>query len=65
MHFSNDVREACKDVDLIIIHTEWDEFKTIDFKKILKKKNSKIFDMRNLYNPGKMKDFGFLYYSIG
>ncbi len=65
VHFSNDVRDACKDVDLIIIHTEWDEFKTIDFKKILKKKNSKIFDMRNLYNPGKMKDFGFLYYSIG
>jgi UDPglucose 6-dehydrogenase len=63
--FSVDASQACKDVDLIIIHTEWDEFKTIDFKKILKGKKSKIYDMRNLYNPVKMKNLGLLYYSIG
>ena len=57
--------EACKYADLIIIHTEWDEFKSIDFKKISKKKNFKIYDMRNLYSPDKMKKLGFLYYSIG
>ena len=51
--------------DLVIIHTEWDEFKSIDFKKICKNKNLKIYDMRNLYSPKKMKNSGLSYYSIG
>ena len=63
--FCNDLNEACKDVDLVIIHTEWDEFKTIDFKKLLKRKKFKIYDMRNLYSPIKMKNLGFTYYSVG
>jgi len=63
--FCNNVTEACKNVDLIIIHTEWDEFKTIDFKKISKGKKFRIYDMRNLYSPKKMKTLGFSYYSIG
>ena len=56
---------ACKNADLIIIHTEWDEFKTIDFKKICKNKRLKIYDMRNLYSPKKMLKSGFKYFSIG
>ena len=63
--FCNDTKKACKDADLVIIHTEWDEFKTIDFKKILKKKKIKVYDMRNLYSPKKMKNLGIAYYSIG
>jgi len=63
--FCNDTKEACKGVDLVIIHTEWDEFKTIDFKKIYKYKKFKIYDMRNLYSPEKMRNLGFSYYSIG
>ena len=63
--FSKNVKEACDNADLIIIHTEWDEFKSIDFKKISKNKNLKIYDMRNLYSQKKMKKLGFSYYSIG
>ena len=63
--FCKNVREACKNSDLVIIHTEWDEFKTIDFKKISRSKKFKIYDMRNLYSPEKMKNLGFSYYSIG
>jgi len=50
---------------LVIIHTEWEEFKAIDFKKILNKKNAKIYDLRNLYSSNLMKQRGFKYYSIG
>ena len=57
--------DACFKADLIIIHTEWDEFKTIDFRKISKNKKFMIFDMRNLYSPQKMKNLGLSYYSIG
>ena len=63
--FCKNVYEACKNADLVIIHTEWDEFKTIDFKKALKTKKVKIYDMRNLYSPEKMKNLGYSYYSIG
>ena len=63
--FCSDIMEACSKVDLVIIHTEWDEFKTIDFKKISKNKKLKIYDMRNIYSSHKMKKQGFSYYSIG
>ena len=63
--FCNNVMEACKNVDLVIIHTEWDEFKALDFKKLYRKKKFKIYDMRNLYSVVSMKKKGFDYYSIG
>ena len=49
--------------DLIIINTEWDEFKSIDFKKIVKKSNFKIYDMRNLYNPEQMRKKNQIFFS--
>ena len=63
--YCNDVEEACKNVDLVIIHTEWEEFKVLDFNKLCKKNKFKIYDMRNLYSPELMKKNGFSYYSIG
>ena len=51
--------------DLIIIHTEWNEFKQINFKKITKKRNFKVFDMRNLYSTSEMKKNKINYFSIG
>ena len=56
---------ACRGSDLIIIHTEWDEFKFIDFKKVSNKKKIKIYDMRNLYSSKEMKKKGISYYSVG
>ncbi|MDA9985532.1 nucleotide sugar dehydrogenase, partial [Candidatus Pelagibacter sp.] len=55
--FSNSIKEAIKKSDLIIIHTEWNDFKTINFKKDVKNKKFSIFDMRNIYSVNKMKDF--------
>jgi len=63
--FCNTVNDACKNVDLVIIHTEWEEFKALDFKKLYRKKKFKIYDMRNLYSVELMKKKGFNYYSIG
>ena len=51
--------------DLIIIHTEWNDFKSINFKKILKKRRVIIFDMRNIYSASKIKEQGFKYVGIG
>ena len=65
LSFYNNVNAACKNVDLVIIHTEWEEFKALDFKKLCRKKKFKIYDMRNLYSVELMKKKGFNYYSIG
>mgnify|MGYP001421262408 FL=1 len=63
--FTNSIQFAVQNSDLIIIHTEWNEFKSINFKKILKNKRTIIFDMRNIYSINKIKDQGFKYVSIG
>ena len=63
--FCKDIISACNKVDLVIIHTEWEEFKAMDFKKLSKKKKFKIYDMRNLYSPEIMRRKGFNYFSIG
>ena len=63
--FHNNITEACKNSDLLIIHTEWNEFKQINFKKLVKKKNFKVFDMRNLYSVSKMKKNNVRYFGIG
>ena len=65
VYFCDNLSKACNNSDLIIIHTEWDEFKTLDFKKISKNSKITIFDMRNLYSHKKMKKKGYSYYSIG
>ena len=63
--FYTNVKNACKNTDLIIIHTEWNEFKQLNFKKIVKKRNFKVFDMRNLYEPSEMKKSKINYFGIG
>ena len=63
--FSNDIKSAIAKVDLIIIHTEWNDFKSINFKRYVKNKNYKIFDMRNIYSSKKMKELKIKYFAIG
>ena len=63
--FSNNIKDAIKKSDLIIIHTEWNDFKTINFKKDVQNKKFSIFDMRNIYSVNKMKDQKIKYFSVG
>ena len=65
LSFCNNVIDVCKNVDLVIIHTEWEEFKALDFKKLSRRKKFQIYDMRNLYSPKDMKKQGLSYHSIG
>jgi len=59
------IKEAVQGSDLVIIHTEWNDFKSINFKSLVKGKKFIIFDMRNIYSPLKIKEQGFKYYSVG
>ncbi len=63
--FSKSIKSACFNADLVILHTEWNDFKLLNFKKLVKKNNFKIFDMRNIYSPLKMKKLNIKYFGIG
>ncbi|MDC3138854.1 UDP-glucose/GDP-mannose dehydrogenase family protein [Candidatus Pelagibacter sp.] len=63
--FSNSLKDSIKGADLIIIHTEWNDFKSINFRKFSKNKNLIIYDMRNIFSPYKINKMGFKYFGIG
>jgi UDPglucose 6-dehydrogenase len=58
--------DALKDADALIIATEWNEFRTPDFLKIVTRlKNKVIFDGRNLFELAAIRELGFHYESVG
>ena len=64
--FAANQYDALKNADALIIATEWNEFRTPDFDKIIATLNNKvIFDGRNLFDLDQMKRLGFHYESIG
>ena len=65
VEFSQSIQDSIKGSDLIIIHTEWNDFKSINFRKFSKNKNLIIYDMRNIFSPDKIKKMGFKYFGIG
>lgn len=62
-----DAYAAAKDAHGLCILTEWDEFKTLDFKKIFDnmQKPAFVFDGRNVVNAEMLREIGFIVYSIG
>ena len=65
VNFSKSIQDTVVGADLIIIHTEWNDFKSINFRKYSKNKNLIIYDMRNIFSPNKIKKMGFKYFGIG
>ena len=65
VNFAKTINYAVKGSDLVILHTEWNDFKSINFKKLNPSKKLKIFDMRNIFSPLKIKSQGFEYFGIG
>ena len=64
VNYENKISLACKNSDLIILHTEWNEFKNLNFKKLVKKSKFCVYDMRNLYSVKKMIIKGINYFQI-
>ena len=60
------VLDAMKNADLLVIHTEWNEYRGLDLLKVKKElKNPIILDLRNIFNLNDMKKFNIKYYGIG
>jgi len=63
--FSKNIKSAVRNADLVIIHTDWNDFKSVNFKSLIKKKNFIIYDLRNIYSNLKMKKDKIKYFGIG
>ena len=58
--------DALEGADALVVVTEWNEFRNPNFELIAKKLRDKvIFDGRNIYDPERMREYGFTYYGIG
>jgi len=64
--YCQDEYETARDSDALVIATEWNQFRNLDLLKIKKLlKSLNLFDLRNLYDPIKVKSLGFIYNGVG
>ncbi len=64
--FCKNVQETAEEADILVILTEWNEFKLLSLKEIKKLlKNPIIIDGRNIYTPDEAKALGFTYVGVG
>ena len=66
LNWFNDSYTAMKGSDILVILTEWNQFRALDLEKVKSLlKEPILIDFRNIYNPNEMKKLGFKYFSIG
>jgi len=66
IHYCQDEYETAEGADCLVILTEWNQFRKLDMNKIKSiMKNLYLADLRNIYEPEKMKSIGFKYTSVG
>jgi UDPglucose 6-dehydrogenase len=64
--YHEDPYEALRDADAALICTEWESFRVLDWERAGRLMARKlVIDGRNLYQPQRMRDLGFEYYSFG
>lgn len=66
IRFCNSPYEVAQNADALVLATEWNEFKQLDFERIAQLMRGKvILDGRNLWDPDRMREMGFAYYGVG
>ncbi len=66
VEWCNDIYSAAQNADAVVVLTEWNEFRGIDFAKLKKAvRGTVILDFRNLYLPDDVVKAGFSYHSLG
>ena len=64
--YCKDPYDAVKDANALVIVTEWNQFRSLELDKLKRLlKEPYFFDLRNIYEPQKLKDKGFKYYCVG
>jgi UDPglucose 6-dehydrogenase len=66
VQFSKDAYDLAKGCDCLVLITEWDQFKKIDFKRAKTiMKQPIVFDARNIFDKDSLEKLGFKYFGIG
>ncbi|WP_279084328.1 UDP-glucose dehydrogenase family protein [Gilliamella apis] len=66
INYAEDIYSVANDADILVILTEWDDFKNCDLQKVMiNMRNKNIFDTRNILNAELAEKLGFSYYKIG
>ncbi len=66
VHWCEDTYDTMEGADAILIITEWNEFRALDFDRVKNLLSSPVLvDLRNIYDPTHMADLGFSYHSVG
>ena len=62
----SDVESAARGADVLVIATEWNQFRNLDLEKLKKLlKKPVLVDLRNIYQPERVREAGFTYVGIG
>jgi len=66
VNYCPDVYSTAEGADLLVLATEWNQFRNLDFEKIKKSMRRPILvDLRNVYEPERVRAMGFEYYGVG
>lgn len=64
--YANNAYEACADADAVILMTEWNQYRALDFSQLLTiMKGNHFIDLRNVYEPAHIREKGFTYTGVG
>ncbi len=64
--YCEDAYDAARDADAVVIVTEWNQFRSLDLGRIADSMRQKVVvDLRNVYEPEKMRESGFAYHAMG
>ncbi len=66
IEYVNNAYEACTDADAVILMTEWNQYRALDLQKLGSlMRNKVLIDLRNVYEPDKLRSNGFIYTGVG
>ena len=64
--YCSDEYDACEGADVLVIATEWNQFRGLDLSRISERlRGPVVVDLRNIYEPEKMRKLGFRYIGVG
>jgi len=66
VQYCNSIYDVFESADAVILLTEWHAYRGLDLKRVKELMNNNVFlDLRNVYEPDRMRDLGFDYHCIG
>jgi UDPglucose 6-dehydrogenase len=66
VEYASDEYEAAGGADVLVFMTEWNQFRALDMQKIKGLMRApRIADLRNIYEPQRMRELGFDYVGVG